>query len=218
MKSLGLRACNNSGSDEIMGSRYLIIVFVCLILASIPATSKIFDLGNYTIDTGAYGTPHDAGISATGALQWSWNDKEKTGIYIINHPLDDSDMTKLSDGEYMAYYVQTGLVGTIAAIDKLIDPTSNSPKFGGSDKEWKNLTPVVVDKPYPGCIAISPNHPTFKVYVGAIDKFNYLTIISSESDEMMGLILSEIKIYPKKESNAIRLSAIQKGLQDRSLS
>ena len=195
----------------IMRSKYLIFVLVCLLVVSIPATSKMFDLGNYTIDTGAYGTPFDAGISASGALKWSWDDKEKTLIFIFNQP-SDSNSSKLSDNEYMALCVQTGLVAAIASIDKLLDPTFKSPNFDGSEKEWKNLSPVVVDKPYSGCIAISPNHPTVKVYVGAIDKFNYLTIISSESDEMMALIMSEMKIYLKDESNTARLQAIQKRL------
>ena len=52
-------------------------------------------------------------------------------------------------------------------------------------------------------MAISPNHPEFKVYVGAINKFNYVTIVSTEEDEMMALIMSELKIYPKEE-NATR--------------
>ena len=93
-----------------MRSIYLIYVFVCLVLISVPATSKMFVLGNYTIDTGAYGTPYDAGISTSGALQWSWNNKEKTCITVSSHPMDDSNISKLSDDEYMALFIQTGLV------------------------------------------------------------------------------------------------------------
>ncbi|MHC1688015.1 MAG: hypothetical protein AB9879_09950 [Methanothrix sp.] len=172
----------------------------------------MFVLGNYTIDTGAYGTPYDAGISTSGALQWSWNNKEKTCITVSIHPMDDSNISKLSDDEYMALFIQTGLVGTIEAIDAMVDTSSKDPDFNNSEELWKKLSPIVVEKPYPGCMAISSNHPEFKVYVGAINKFDYVTIVSTEEDEMMALIMSELKIYPKEESNAARLQAIQKRL------
>jgi len=211
-----------------MRSKYLILVFICVLAASIPATSTIFDLGNYTIDTGAYETPPDAGVSATGALQWSWSDKEKsslwwqmpspkTTILIENVPdfLEGANISRRNDNEYMAEYMteslQISLVGTINGMDDILDQPKSPRKLDSFENESKNLTPpVFVDKPYPGYITISSKHPTFKVYVGAIDKFNLLVICSSESDERMALIMSELKVYPKEESNTARLQAIQK--------
>ena len=55
-------------------------------------------------------------------------------------------------------------------------------------------------------------YPTLKLYVGVIDRFDYLAISSTESDDMMALIMRELKIYPKEESNTARLRAIQKML------
>ena len=85
-----------------MRSRYLIFVFVCLMLASIPATSKMFDLGNYTIDTGAYSLPSDAGVSSPETLEWSWNDNEKTTISILHDTFDSkhSEFNSISDKRY----------------------------------------------------------------------------------------------------------------------
>ena len=94
----------------------------------------------------------------------------------------------------------------------MVDTSSKDPDFNNSEELWKKLSPIVVEKPYPGCMAISPNRPEFKVYVGAINKFDYVTIVSTEEDEMMALIMSELKIYSKEESNAARLQAIQKRL------
>ena len=176
-----------------------------------PAASTIFDLGNYTIDTGTYEIPHDGIINASGDHLWFSNDKEETYISISYSPPDSSNLSKLSDNEYMAFSVQCALVGTMKGIDYILDP-HKSPKTDSFDNLWKNLSPVFVDKPYPGYIAISPNYPTSKAYVGAIDKFNYLTIFSNESDERMAFIMSELKVYPKEESNAARLQAIQKML------
>lgn len=187
-----------------------------------PVTSTIFELENYTIDTGAYETPPDAGVIESGAVGWSWSDKEKSPLWsqmpspktfigIFYYPLDDSNISKLSDNEYIEFYIQTGLIGGITAMDYLIDPLKPQ-EMDRFDNVEKNLSPEVVYKPYPGLIAASPNHPTFKVYVGAIDKFNFLMIASSESDERMALIMSELKVYPKEESNIARLRAIQKRL------
>ena len=40
----------------------------------------------------------------------------------------------------------------------------------------------------------------------------FLAISSTESDEMMALIMRELKVYPKEESNNARLQAIQQML------
>jgi len=45
-----------------------------------------------------------------------------------------------------------------------------------------------------------------KVGVGSYKlRFDYLVIYSTESDEMMALIMRELKVYPKDESNTARL-------------
>jgi hypothetical protein len=46
-----------------------------------------------------------------------------------------------------------------------------------------------------------------------MDRFNYLAISSTESDEMMGLIMRELKVYSREKSTTVRLQAIQKMLQ-----
>jgi hypothetical protein len=198
-----------------MRFKYLILAISCLLTISVPSTSTIFELANYTIDTGAYETPSNAEVDSD-FIGWAWNDTESTlrwttSISVSNYPLDDSNVSKLSDTEYMAVHTKYPLLGIIAGIDTLLDPLTY-PNLNSSDDLWENLSPVFVDKPYPGFVIISRNHPSFKFYGGAIDKFNYLYIVSSESDESMALLMSEIKVYPKEENNAVRLQAIQKRL------
>jgi hypothetical protein len=70
----------------------------------------------------------------------------------------------------------------------------------------------LVTKPYGGYLAVSSLHPTLKVYIGLLDRFDYLVIYSTESDEMMALMIRELKVYPKEESNTARLQAIKRML------
>ncbi len=56
---------------------------------------------------------------------------------------------------------------------------------------------------------VSSRYATLKVYVGVIDRFDYLAMSSTESDEMMALIMRELKIYLREKSNTARLQAIQ---------
>ena len=190
-----------------MRSKYLIFVFVCLMLASIPATSKMFDLGNYTIDTGAYSVPSDAGVRAgingSKTLEWSWNDNGNTTIVLLQLS-STPELNNMSDKNYATAFMQAFLVSVISDIDGVTLKTDDF------DNYRKNLDVVPVDKPYPGYIAISSRNPTNKLYVGVIDRFDYLVISSNESDLMMGLIMRELKVYPKEESNIARLQAIQK--------
>lgn len=192
-----------------MRSRYLISVFVCLMLASIPATSKMFDLGNYTIDTGAYSLPLVVGVSSPETLEWSWNDNEKTTISIQNDTFDSkhSEFNSISDKDIETLFMRTFLMSAMSRIDGI---TQKIDDYGNFTRNWKNLNAMFVDKPCPGYIAVSSRYPTLKLYVGVIDRFDYLAISSTESDEMMALIMHELKIYPKEDSNTARLRAIQK--------
>ena len=194
-----------------MRSRYLIFAFVCLMLASMPATSKIFDLGNYTIDTGAYSLPSDTRVSGPETLEWSWNDNEKTTISIQHdtigpkHPLPNN----INETYYALFYIQTFLMSAISELDGI---TLNTDNYDNYTKNWKNLNAVFVDKPASGYIVVPSRHPTLKLYIGTLYRFDYLAISSTESDEMMALIMRELKVYPKEESNNARLQAIQQML------
>jgi hypothetical protein len=176
-------------------------------LISTPATSRMFDLGNYTIDTCAYSLPPDARVIAPETLEWSWNDNEKTTIGIQH---DTVGSKHLALNNISVLYMQTFLMGAISEIDGIPLKIDDYDNF---TKSWENLNAMFVDKPYPGYIAVSSRYPTFKMYIGAMDRFNYLAISSTESDEMMGLIMRELKVYSREKSTTVRLQAIQKMLQ-----
>ncbi len=55
------------------------------------------------------------------------------------------------------------------------------------------MNAVQVTKSYGGYLAVSALHPTLKVYIGLLDLFDYLVIYSTESDEMIALIMRELK-------------------------
>jgi len=180
-------------------------------LASMPATSKIFDLGNYTIDTGAYSLPSDARVSSPETLEWSWNDNEKTTIGIQHDTFGPKHpgLNNISENDYATLYMQSFLMSAISKIDGITPKIDDYDNF---TKTWENLNAVFVDKPSSGYIAVSSRYPTLKLYVGTLHRFDYLTISSTESDEMMTLIMLELKIYPKEQNNTARLQAIQKML------
>jgi hypothetical protein len=180
-------------------------------LISTPTTSKMFDLGNYTIDTGAYSLPPDAGVTTPETLEWSWNDNEKTTIGIQHDTVGPkiAGLNNFSDEQYATWFMRTFLMSAISRLDGTTLETDDYDNF---TKSWENLNAMYVDKPYPGYIAISSQYPTLKMYVGVMDRFDYLAISSTESDEMMGLIMHELKVYPKEKSTSARLQAIQKML------
>ena len=176
-----------------------------------PATSKMFDLGNYTIDTDSYSLPSDAKVSGPETLEWSWNDNEKTIVSLLHDAvgLKHPELNKINISDYATWYMRMSLMSMISRIDGTRLEINGSDNF---TKSWNNLNAVLVTKPYGGYLAVSALHPTLKVYIGLLDRFDYLVIYSTESDEMIALIMRELKIYPKEESNNARLQAIQKML------
>lgn len=200
----------NSGSEYIMRSKNLILGCLCLLAISLPATSKMFDIGNYTIDTGAYSLPPNAGLSDDETLEWSWSDGGKTQIMLYTDPVgpEHPEMLNISDVEYESWVVKIMIMQYYSAIENGSFITS----YGSSDefnKKWNSLDAVFVQKPLSGYIVILANHPNIKIYFGVIDRYHYLAIISSESDEMLALIMHELKVYLKEESNTARLQSIK---------
>jgi len=184
-----------------------------------PATSKMFDLGNYTIDTGAYSPPPNvtivpnATVVSPESLEWFWDNGENTFISIypghLHHePPDDFD---INNETYLQMNAANLLMQIYSGFEN-INLTYNSSNIDAEQflDSFQDLDPVYVKKPYTGYIVISDRYPPAKIYVGAIDSFNYINIISTESDEMMALIMRELKVYAREESKTARLRAIQK--------
>jgi hypothetical protein len=148
-----------------MQSRYLVLVFVCLLVISIPASSEMVVLKDYTIDTGGYPLYRPLEID-NNKVSCSWNGEE-TSIEI------------------------TKFIPTVDYIDAI------------------NVT-----KPYPGYIVLSQKDPNIKIYVGIINEVEqeYLILHSNAKDEIVSFLLSQLKVYPKEESNSARLKAMQKRL------
>jgi len=184
---------------------------MCLLAVSISATSKMFDLGNYTIDTGAYSLPSDARVSGPETLEWSWNESEKTIIKLDTDTIGPKhpELLEINNENYSAFYVKNMLVDLYSGFEAINSTYASADEF---EKTFKSLNAVLVQRPYSGYIVILAHHPTVKIYVGVIDRYHYLIIVSTESDEMLALIMRELKVYPKDKSDATRLQAIQKML------
>ena len=104
-------------------------------LSSMPATSKMFDLGNYTIDTGAYSLPSDARVSGPETLDWSWNDNEKTLVSLLHdvvgprHP----ELKNINISDYVTWYMRMSLMSMISGIDRTLLEINGSDNF---TKSW----------------------------------------------------------------------------------
>jgi hypothetical protein len=191
-----------------MRSRYLVLVFVCLLAISITASSKVFVLENYTIDTGVYGTPYPELIK-NDTLGWSWSlDGTRTFISIVHNPVNITDSQTFMKGV---------LIILIRGLDGLdYNLTANDLSNNLSDY-WYPLGAIDVSKPFPGWMAMPDSDKTIKVYVGLIGvgvgNADYIIIISNEKDDMVSLMMSELKVYRNEGSNTnARLKAIQKRL------
>ena len=193
-----------------MRSKYLIFAIVCLLVAfQCPATSKMFDLGNYTIDTGAYSTPPNAGISGPETLEWSWNNRERTSIiiYSASHVPKRPEDLNISNEVFIAANVMNVLMEFYSGFENINLTYTDAEEFLNN---FQSLNPSFVQKPYRGYIVISDRNPQAKIYVGAIDLYHMLVIVSTESDEMMALIMRELRVYQRDESKTARLQAIQR--------
>jgi len=191
-----------------MRSKYLIFAIACLLVATIPAASKMFDLKNYTIDTGTYSPPLDAEVSGPDTLEWSWNEGESTYIILrrATHTPKQPEDLNISIEDFMNANAMNLLMKFYSGFENINLTYTNAEEFLNN---FQSLNPSFVSKPYSGYIVISDRYPPAKIYVGAIDLYNYIIICSTESDEMMALIMRELKVYAREESKAARLQAIQ---------
>ena len=187
-----------------MHLRHFALFFMILALVSIPSTAKMFDLGNYTVDT-RWSLPPKLVVTVNESLGWGWSSHENTTITIIRNYIHMANWSDDENKNVSSLYV---ILGWINATDKL---GLNSSEYVENIMSKSSVR--AVSKPYPGFIALSTHDPTTKFYVGSIDLFNVLIITSSESDERMALLLRGSKVYSREQGRAVRLRSIQKEVE-----
>jgi hypothetical protein len=194
-----------------MRLQYITILILALVFVlNISATAKIFDLGNYSIDTGSYNTPFQVKTDSN-YLSWSWAKNESTQITITEYTGKEIK-TQITNESSRAYVRSTyGMLLLLGTITKLKGYSSEWMSREEIKTIFANITEVDVKKPYPGILATYPGLNE-KIYVTALDDYTYLMIISNESDEMVASILRELKVIPKEDAQLESLKFIQNRL------
>lgn len=199
----------------------LALSLLLLLLLEGICDAKIFDLGNYSIDTGSYITPADVTIApdkGIGRMVWFWsNPNERTDIiiqefpeYVIRETEKIANIGSHSEiSVYMAGFCTDSLIAS--ALGFHYDKMTSEDYTKNVNKIRRNVTSVSTTKPYTGYISTYPDLPQ-KFYVGIIDDHTYLEIQTNERDEMFALLLRNIRVIPKENVQLERLNAIQKML------
>lgn len=193
-----------------------------LLILSTPVNGigpQMFDLGNFTVDTGLYGPPPDANADhlpgTYPSVGWNWD--TGAGAIFANTPGAMHGYTSISIIPIPSEIaVETFLVATLITLieaeeehetGRYEDYINNSAEMALLDKHSIHVT-----QPYTGWIATAPRAPNAKVYVGVIDQSNCLVVISTESDEMFSFLLSGLRVIPKEQAPLARLEKIRKSV------
>lgn len=186
------------------------LIAVLLLLSVGMSDAKIFDLGNYSLDTGYYIPPSDAIAHPTsGSINWQWSENESSFI----------DMTIFPEDVFQS--IAKNYPSTQEAVLELamMETSAMLLNWAGRELSPENLNAVrnisvglYTDKPYPGWIVTFPN-TLMKVYCGAVDECTYIAVITTESDEMFSLLLKGLRVIPKENASEERLIAIRNMIQ-----
>lgn len=178
---------------------YLMVLVLCLMGVT---SAESIELGNYVIDTGAYGLPIDSqytpglrqytNMDSNPTFTWRWNADNPWagGISIFNESIDPTKIPKNITTEVAELNIDYGL---LSGVTSACGDNSTQNKFR-------------VSVPYPGLITTTrcPNLSNGKpmtAYAGHIEGPFYLLVMSREDPDMAVYILKNLKVIQKSEES-----------------